>query len=831
MEIKVMKTNKRYWIYVYTTFSYSLTGWYKVGAHYGVDADFRIKQQDSTSDPEMLDSKFKLDVTKLVNKIVGSNASLEQKHSALLKIESEIREYIIKNLGFKEREDKKREWVKTYSLNPIYLAINKIHFYYNVPRKRLVILEPKGKYEWQDFEVVQPALKHFENHSRGHSIVYCGGGKTMMTYWFCRQYVKKYNLVVIALPSLQLVAQTRDNINKQQVAREEHWNHISICSENNIGNLSNNTTDIEDIKQWIESTQHDSNLRIIFTTYQSGKILSEAIKELNQGIDIIIFDESHKATGRRNSLFTHLLDDNNIKADKRWFVTATPKYNLRNREDAFGFNNKEVFGNEICKIDYRTLLKYNMVTAFKLNCLGVNNEIIKEFIEENVWVKLEEFDQETQSRFIASLFALHMAYEKGIITRVISYHSRNLYAERFEQVLKTLSQSKHPKFPAFHNLEVYRCEGGDTKGNKQKLNALSKAKKAIVTNARVLTEGIDVPAIDGIIFVDPKKSLVDINQAVGRVVRKLKGKEFGHVILPSIFEGNRITDETYAYLGAVMWHISQIDELLKDDITFARDRSSRQVITTPNINNIIEISTPDYVDIKFDEFCNNLILQAIDFSTFSRNNYSDEELIEMFKECKSVPDCRRLNSPAFLVYKNRGLLDKQFPNRKKANKQSDNEIICALKRYDSPREARQSDENLYEVARYRKLLKIIWPSYYIESNTSTKYSEPDFINFIKENNIKTIQEVMEKGGSGLYQYMKKYKLDKKYNILSAKTKIVNQFKDGIFIKKWVGVNSILKEYPKMNSVGIVQCCAGKQKTAFGYTWEYSNDNNFKLDIK
>jgi len=139
------------------------------------------------------------------------------------------------------------------------------------------------------------------------------------------------------------------------------------------------------------------------------------------------------------------------------------------------------------------------------------------------------------------------------------------------------------------------------------------------------------------------------------------------------------------------------------------------------------------VDLK--EFYNSIIIQAIDFSTLSKTDRSDGEMIELFKDCKKPADCRRLDPQAFLVYKNRGLLDKQFPNRKKANKQSNEEIISILKQYDAPRDARQLNEDLYEVARYRKLLKTIWPDYYIDSNTSTKYSEPYFVNFIKENNI------------------------------------------------------------------------------------------------
>ena len=823
---------KRFWIYVYTDFSRTITGWYKVGSHYGLKAEFRVNQQDGTSSPEILETKHSLDITNLVNKVAGKNVSLEYKKSTLLKLEKEIRDYITNNLGYPKREDKEREWVKTYGLNPIYTAIDIIHNQYSVKHKRPVILKPEGKYLWQDLEVVIPALNYFKTCSRGHSIVYCGGGKTMMTYWFIRQLPKQHNLAIIALPSLQLVAQTKNNINKQQIAREEHWNHISICSEPN-NNLSNNTTSIEDIKNWLQSTQNDSSLRIIFTTYQSGKVLSEAIKELNQGIDIIIFDESHKATGKRNSLFTHLLDDNNIKADKRWFVTATPKYNLHKREDAFGFNNKEVFGDEICKIDYRTLLKYDMVTAFKLNCLGVNNEVIKEFIEENVWIKLEEFDQETQSRFVASLFALHMAYEQGIVTRVISYHSRNLYAERFEQVLKTLSQSKHPKFPAFYGLEVYRCEGGDTKGNKQKLNALAKAKKAIVTNARVLTEGIDVPAIDGIIFVDPKKSLVDINQAIGRVVRKLEGKKYGHVILPTVFEDNQITNETYAYLGAVMWHISQVDELLKDDITFARDRSPRQVMTTPNINSIVEISTPDYINVNFDEFCNNILLESVSLVSRDYNQYTNEELEELFKDCTSVRECRRiLNGRPAIIYVNRGLADKRWPGRTRSRKRSPNEIVNGLKGCSTSSEAAKKDKKLWGAAQREEAKNPGFIEFTLNikmrKNKTSKYLKDDYDNLIEKHNITKLSEFKKKVNFPFY----KKACDKKWTInleqdiktgMPGKSVVCKKL-DGTFINQF---NSATEASQKtgVSVDSICGCAKGRYKTTTSsngekYIWNY-----------
>jgi len=220
-----------------------------------------------------------------------------------------------------------------------------------------------------------------------------------------------------------------------------------------------------------------------------------------------------------------------------------------------------------------------------------------------------------------------------------------------------------------------------------------------------------VPAVDGIIFVDPKKSLVDINQAVGRVVRKFEGKAYGHVILPTIFEDTQITNETYAYLGAVLWHISQVDELLKDDISFARDRSLRQVMTTPNTNNIIELDTPDYINVTFDEFCNNLVLQAIDFSTLSKNYYTDEELNEMFKDCKSLPECRRLNPQATLRFVQRGLANIKFPNRIIPRYLTKEDYVELFKNCKTYQEAQQLDSQAWNNLKVKDYVFEIFPNW------------------------------------------------------------------------------------------------------------------------
>jgi len=824
---------KKFLIYVYSTFSHRLTGKYKIGSHYGYNADFRISQQDSTSNPEMLEPEMKMDVTDLVIKITGKNSSVERKIEVLRQIEQEIRDYLVHNRKFKVRKDKNREWVTTFGMAPIFESINIVFTSYNCVPKKNKVLSPEGKYRWQEEEVVIPALKHFLLNSRGNSIVYCGGGKTMMSYWVIRRLTKKHNLVVIALPNLGLVAQTKEEIRQQQEARGEGFNYICICSEKDSSNkLIENTTDVRHIKEWLKSTNNSNELRIIFTTYQSGPVLGEAMGELKQNIDMIVFDESHRATGRKGALFTYLLEDSNINADKRWFITATPKFNKTQRPEAFGFDNKEIYGENISTISYRTLLKYSMVTPYKLYGVAVTREEIKQFINDNTWLKVDDLTEETRSRFIASIISLHRSYKMGKVTRVISYHTQNSYAERFEKAITKLKSN--PKFPAFKDLNIFVCIGGDAKGNRKKLDAASKSKKALIANSRVLTEGINVPAIDGVIFVDPRRSLVDINQAIGRIVRLLSGKKFGRVILPAVMdEDNDFENETYDYLAAALFHVSEMDELLKADISFRKEKINPSPIVTPNTERIFEFDGPESIEIDFDYLYENIMLKAVNWKNKKRF-FSNEELEEMFADCKTPRECYQLDASAALTYDSRGLMGLRFTMNRLTRK-SDNWYFDFFRGCATVKEARQKardngNMNDYNIARKRGIIKQLGLE--VKSMNVAAYDEQFLVNLLKNNPENMTYDKLSKLVNKSFCHTVRIKgWGEKYNIRSAKDRQVNQYDlEENFIKTWNAIRFIKKELG-INTSDISSCCSGKQKTSKGSIWKYADqdNNNFKFN--
>lgn len=141
------------------------------------------------------------------------------------------------------------------------------------------------------------------------------------------------NLSIVVVPSLYLIKQTLDEYIQQQNIREEDFNYLCVCSDKKIAGTTEAdlsvrdipfaTTDEKLIRQFATKEYNNKGLRVIFTTYQSGKNLAKALKGIT--VDFAIYDEAHKAVGDSDKTFAHLVLDKNFKSQYKWFITATPK--------------------------------------------------------------------------------------------------------------------------------------------------------------------------------------------------------------------------------------------------------------------------------------------------------------------------------------------------------------------------------------------------------------------------------------------------------------------------------------------------------------------------
>ena len=396
---------------------------------------------------------------------------------------------------------------------------------------------------------IKKAKEHFIDNKadRGRLIMPCASGKSLTAYWVARQLNAKS--IIVAVPSLSLIKQTVKDWTLEYTADKSKPDWICICSDKSSGKLDDENDDfVKDIydlglpvttnRDIISAfLQKDSKSpKIIFTTYMSGPILSEVAKKVNCAIDFCIFDEAHKTTGRANKKSATLLDENNINIKKRLFMTATERIlsGSGKSEKAYSMNDKSVYGECFHTLTFKEAIDEGLICDYKIITMAVSKPEIDELIEEHKFVTNDDGGNEILD---ASSLAAGIALEKTIETygakHAISFHRSIASAKHFNNQQALLSKLGIVSSDTHYSHISSKLSTGE---RAQVMSEFVSAKKAVVTNAKCLTEGVDIPAIDCVLFASPKQSVVDIVQAAGRAMRPdhVNGKEFGYIVLPIV---------------------------------------------------------------------------------------------------------------------------------------------------------------------------------------------------------------------------------------------------------------------------------------------------------
>jgi predicted helicase len=383
----------------------------------------------------------------------------------------------------------------------------------------------------------------FAKSDRAHVVMACGTGKTLVSLWAVEQLKPKTVLVLV--PSLTLLQQTLD-----EWSRHNRWAsnfvYLCVCSDPTVASKDENDpitfhrsdaefcvdTDPEAVRAFIERDM-PSGIKVIFSTYQSSPVVSEGIRGLPP-LDIAIFDEAHKTTGPQGGLFAHSLSDEKIRIRKRLFFTATPRhYDIRhrNREGDFrivSMDDETIYGPRAYTLTFGAAARQGIICDYKIVISEVDGHEVNDFALKH-GITLVAGDL-IGARWVANQIAVERAIEKTGAVRGITFHSRVSTAKEFGGDTSRGIQQWLPDFSVFH-------VNGDQKSSQRKqfIRSFREAKKALITNARCLTEGIDVPAVDMVAFIDPRHSRIDIAQAVGRALRKPRNhstKECGFIVIP-----------------------------------------------------------------------------------------------------------------------------------------------------------------------------------------------------------------------------------------------------------------------------------------------------------
>lgn len=447
----------------------------------------------------------------------------------------------------------------------------------------------------------------------------CGTGKTLVALWAAEQLGSKKILVLV--PSLALMSQTL-----HEWLKETRWNNplfLCVCSDPTVTSRAEDTlvlhqadvdfpvtTEREAVRTFLE--RQTDGVKVIFSTYQSARVVASGMTE-NMRFDFGIFDEAHKTAGREEAQFSFALQDANLPISKRLFMTATPRhYRVRkpNKEGeaklVYSMDVPEVYGPVAYRLSFAQAVQEKMICDYKVlisvvTTTMVNNELLR---SGTVLIAGDE----VKARQVANQLAIKDAIAKYKIGKVITFHKSVADAASFT------AQGAEGIGGHIPGLEAFHVNGTMASGKRDPImRAFAEGDRTLISNARCLTEGVDVPAVDMVAFLSPKRSRIDIVQATGRAMRKNDAtqKTRGYVLLPLFLEeqvGERVEeavvrsnfDEVWAVLQALQEH----DEVLAETITQMRDaRDSTGSFDDRTFREKVEVLAPN---ISLD-----ILLQAI----------------------------------------------------------------------------------------------------------------------------------------------------------------------------------------------------------------------------
>ncbi|GAA7820612.1 DEAD/DEAH box helicase family protein [Helicobacter pylori] len=388
------------------------------------------------------------------------------------------------------------------------------------------------------------------------------------------------------------------------------------------------STRLEDILSVYELAQKENKRFIIFSTYQSALRIQEAQRMGLGGIDLIICDEAHRTVGAMYSsnerddknAFTLCHSDANIKAKKRLYMTATPKvYSESSKAKAkekdnviYSMDDAGIFGEEIYTLNFERAIALDLLTDYKVIILAVRSKNLSDVTNSvNKKISLLEakgtkLDKKLiNNEFVCKIIGTHKGlakqdiialddenkedhnlqnqYDTAPSQRAISFcksinTSKNI-KDSFETIMECYDEELKKKISKNLTISIDHIDGTmNCKVRLEKLEELNAFKTntcKVLSNARCLSEGVDVPALDSIVFFDGKSAMVDIIQAVGRVMRKAKHKKRGYIILPIALEESEIknldeavNNTNFKNIWKVLKALRSHDPSLVDEATF-----------------------------------------------------------------------------------------------------------------------------------------------------------------------------------------------------------------------------------------------------------------------
>ncbi|MDR2757512.1 MAG: DEAD/DEAH box helicase family protein, partial [Planctomycetaceae bacterium] len=459
-------------------------------------------------------------------------------------------------------------------------------------------LKPKKIVRPHQTEAINAVLEGFQTADRGQLIMACGTGKTFTSLKIAERLAGKGGLVLFLVPSLSLMSQTlREWLAESEIPLQCY----AVCSDEKVGKhdeddpLSSDdlaipaTTNAKALATALakdfsdNSNIRDNKLTVIFSTYQSINVINEAQKKGVLKFDLVICDEAHRTTGSaqaNESQFVRVHDRDFIKSKKRLYMTATPRlYSAETKRKAadqqstvWSMDDPQHFGGVFYYLGFSQAVEQGLLSDYKVIILGVDENIVSSSFQVAIRKQLNkrELPLVDPAKIVGCWNALSGKVKNqklSSLKRAVAFTTSIKQSEQFQLQFQSIIDEYLTNAP--EDSKTLQCKIEHVDGT---MNSLLRNKKLqwlkdkppknecrILSNARCLSEGVDVPALDAVIFLTPRKSKVDIVQSVGRVMRKADGKNYGYVILPVVIRSgdnpNDFLDSNETY--AVVWEVLQ----------------------------------------------------------------------------------------------------------------------------------------------------------------------------------------------------------------------------------------------------------------------------------